>query len=59
MDNGSNRMLGLDNLLESDQTSYEFYHALPQEFQQRIARKDIGSFGEMTQYVAELRRNMK
>jgi len=55
----SYQKLGLDNLLESDLTSYEFYHALPQDIQRRIARRDIGSFSEMTQYVSELRRNLQ
>ena len=57
MYDNSFQKLGLDNLLESDLTSYEFYHSLPQDIQQRIARRDIGSFSEMTQYVSQLRKN--
>ena len=48
--------LGLDNLLESDLTSYEFFHSLPADIQQRVERRDIGSFDEMAKYVSELRK---
>lgn len=48
--------LGLDDLLENDLTSYEFFHALPKDIQQRVIARDIGSFAEMNSYVSELRR---
>ena len=51
--------LGLDNLLESDMTSYEFFHSLPADIQQRVERRDIGSFDEMAKYVSELRNEIK
>ena len=53
------RKLGLDDLLESDLTSYEYFHSLPADIRRRVERRDIGSFGEMTKYVSELRNEIK
>ena len=52
-------MLGLDNLLESDLSSYELFHSLPREMQQRIARRDPKSFEELCGYAARLRAENK
>jgi len=56
MDNGINGSLGLDDLLENDMTSYEYFHALPKDIQQRVVLRDFGSFDEMCQYVNQLRK---
>jgi len=56
MNNERSGRLGLDDLLENDLTSYEYFHALPKDIQQRVVLRDIGSFAEMNQYVSELRR---
>ena len=47
--------LCLSDLLEEDLTSYEYFHSLPREIQQKIIREDIGSFQEMQDFVAGLR----
>lgn len=49
-------LLGLDDLLENDLTSYEFFCSLPKDIQERVTVHDIGSFSEMCQYVSQLRR---
>ncbi len=56
MNNEIQGRLGLDDLLQSDLTSYEYFHALPRDIQQRVVLHDFGSFAEMTQYVAEVRK---
>ncbi|MBQ9994675.1 MAG: hypothetical protein IJP17_08195 [Clostridia bacterium] len=53
-DNSYNQ-LGLDNLIESDLTSYEYFKALPQDIQKRVRMKDFSSFDEMCSYVSKLR----
>ena len=53
----SYQKLGLDNLLESDLTSYEYFNSLPVDIQRKIKLRDIGSFSELTGYVSELRGN--
>ena len=45
----------LTDLLDQDLTSYEYFHSLPREIQQKIIREDIGSFEEMQDFVAGLR----
>lgn len=51
----SYRQLGLSALLEQDLTSYEFFYSLPKNIQQKIERRDFGSFQEMQDYVNSLR----
>jgi len=43
--------LGLDDLLENDISSYELFHSLPKEVQQKAAQKDVRSFGELCAFV--------
>lgn len=56
MSDDVNALLGLDNLLESDMSSYELYHSLSKELQSRIADHDVGSFGELCSYIPKSRR---
>lgn len=51
MDDETSR-LGLDDLLDSDMSSYELYHSLPRNMQRRIAARDVRSFGEMCAYLS-------
>ena len=51
--------LGLDDLLANDTTSYDYFHALPRDIQQKVMRRDFRTFGEMSCYVSELRRAQK
>lgn len=44
-------LLGLDDLLENDVSSYELYHSLPKDIQQKVAQKDVRSFGELCSFV--------
>ncbi|MBP3414665.1 MAG: hypothetical protein J6L81_05670 [Clostridia bacterium] len=55
MSDGPHQALGLDNLIENDMTSYEFFHALPEKIQKKVRRRDIGSFSDMQSYVSELK----
>ena len=57
MSDDSISKLGLDNLLDSDMTSYEYFCSLPSDIRRRVERRDIGSFSEMVRYVSELRKN--
>ncbi len=43
--------LGLDDLLENDISSYELFHSLPRNIQQKVAQKDVRSFGELCSFV--------
>jgi len=56
MSDNINAMLGLDDLLENDVSSYELYHSLPKDVQRKIKRKDVRSFGELCSYVSSVRR---
>jgi len=56
MSDGTNSMLGLDDLLENDVSSYELFHSLPKEVQRKVAQKDVRSFGELCAYVNSRRR---
>lgn len=51
MSDNINSLLGLDDLLENDISSYELYHSLPREMQQKAAQKDVRSFGELCAFV--------
>lgn len=51
----SYQQLGLSDLLEQDLTSYEYFHSLPLDIQQKIKARDVASFMEMQDYVSELR----
>lgn len=44
-------MLGLDDLLANDTSSYELFCTLPAEVRQEAAQKDIRSFGELCAFV--------
>ena len=56
MNDERNGRLGIDDLLENDLTSYEYFHSLPKDIQQRVVLRDFGSFAEMNQYVSQLRK---
>lgn len=56
MYDSSYQTLGLSDLLEQDLSSYEFFHSLPKDIQRKVEQRDIGSFSEMQEYVAELRK---
>ena len=45
-------MLGLDDLLANDTTSYEYYYSLPTEMQKRLRQRDFCSYEDMCGYVA-------
>jgi len=51
MTDNINSRLGLDDLLENDISSYELFHSLPKEVQQKAAQKDVRSFGELCAFV--------
>jgi len=51
MSDGINSMLGLDDLLENDVSSYELFYSLPAEIQQKIVRRDVRSFSELCAFV--------
>lgn len=47
--------IGLSALLEQDLSSYEYFHGLPSDIQNKIEQRDIGSFDEMQQYVKSIK----
>ena len=47
--------VGLSDLLDQDTTSYEYFHSLPREIQQKVLQMDVNSFEAMTDYVSQLR----
>ncbi len=47
--------LCLSDLLDQDLSSYEYFHSLPADIQQKIEASDVRSFDEMQSYVAKLR----
>lgn len=47
--------LCLTDLLDQDLSSYEYFHSLPEEIQQKIRKEDFRSFEEMQNYVRKLR----
>lgn len=51
MTDNINSLLGLDDLLENDVSSYELFHSLPREVQQKVVQKDVRSFGELCSFV--------
>lgn len=55
MSDDRRQTLGLDNLIENDMTSYEYFNSLPEKIQKKIRRRDIGSFSDMQSYVSELK----
>lgn len=56
MSDSIHSMLGLDDLLENDVSSYELFHSLPLEIQRKVIRKDVRSFSELCAYVDPRRR---
>ncbi len=46
--------LGISDLLDQDISSYEYFHSLPADIQQKIIQKDVMSFEEMQSYVKSL-----
>ena len=46
--------LGLSDLLDQNLSCYEYYLSLPEEYNKKIADRDIGSFEEMQAYVRRL-----
>ena len=44
--------LGLSDLLDQNLSCYEYFHGLPRNIQEQIERRDIGSFQEMQEFVA-------
>ncbi len=48
--------VGLSDLLDQDLSSYEYFHSLPKELQDKIIMKDITSFEEMQAYVSQQRK---
>lgn len=48
-----NYSLGLDNLIERDMTSFEYFNSLPQSIKRRLESKDISSFEEMQHFVRD------
>ena len=47
--------LCLSDMLDQDLTSYEFFHSLPENIQQKVEASDVRSFDEMQALVAQLK----
>lgn len=47
--------LGLSDLLDQDLTSYEYYQTLPEDIRRRIKERDVASFQDMQEAVAEFK----
>lgn len=47
--------IGLSALLESDISSYEYFHSLPAAIQSKITALDLGSYDEMIRFVKSQR----
>lgn len=47
--------IGIDALLESDISSFEYFNTLSDEEKRRIKSADIGSFEEMQQLVVKMK----
>lgn len=47
--------LGLSALLEQDISSYEYFNTLPEKLKNGLRVRDVGTFAEMQDYVAERR----
>ena len=48
--------VGLSDLLDQDLSSYEYFHSLTKELQDKIIMKDITSFEDMQEYVSQQRK---
>lgn len=48
---------GIDELLAQDTSSYQLFHSLPKEMQQKIVEHDFTSFYELNRYVQKHRRD--
>lgn len=55
----TNQWLGIDELLDNDMTSYEFYNSLSPSMQKKVRQRDFGNFAEMKDYVARCRNNKR
>ena len=55
MSHGSDQHLCLSDLLEEDLSSYEFFHSLPQEIQDKIKQSDVGTFAEVQAIVHQIK----
>jgi hypothetical protein len=49
------RYIGVDELLDQDMTSYEFFQTLPDETRREILREDVRSFREMQLLAGRLK----
>ena len=50
--------LCLSDLLDQDLSSYEFFYALPKAIQDRLQSQDPGTFDELQEQAARLRREL-
>ena len=57
MSDNSFSSLGLDDLIESDMTSYELYSGLPAEVKRKVRQRDASSFDELNSCAAEARKS--
>lgn len=52
-DNPRGHFLGLDDMIQQNISSYEYFNSLPQSIRRRLESKDISSFSDMQKYAAE------
>lgn len=55
MSHSTDQHLCLSDLLEEDLSSYEFFHGLPVEIQQKIQEADVSTFEEMQEIAGQFR----
>lgn len=55
MSHSTDQHLCLSDLLEEDLSSYEFFHSLPHDIQEKIKQADVSTFAEMQQTVAKIK----
>ncbi len=55
MSHSTDQHLCLSDLLEEDLSSYEFFHSLPRDIQEKIKQADVSTFAEMQQTVAKIK----
>lgn len=51
--------LGIDELIENDMTSYEFFNSLSPLMQKRVRQRDFCSYRELAEYVSQCRKSRK
>lgn len=50
---------GIDELLAQDTSSYQLFHSLPKEMQEKIVEHDFTSFYELNRFVQKNRHKFK